>query len=259
MYIHTTMNAPSQIEINTQPQRKRLSLLRDYSKCAADTDDVSISRSRRLAHNTSSASTTCSSILPPPESPEADHQVTFQLRRYIVNRQHFMGYLKNHYSTSALDLKRAPLIGKSCRPNSIARNGTSNSDKKMDRRETLKKALRKTQSLRHLDVDTSPLSSSVHEQSLKMPVPKSLMSRSLHGSLDHEASPPQQRNGNPSMARVNRRRATPMRTLSGDSTGSRLKAMLSAGTEDRPNSYLPPPISECCIPPRSQDEIHEHG
>jgi len=258
------MNAPpSQIEINTLPQRKRLSLLRDYSKCAADTDDISIPRSQRLAHKTAQdgAGTACSSIFPAPESPVAvaDHQVIFQLRRYIVNRQHFMGYLKNHYSTSALDLKRAPLIGKSCRPNSIARNGTSNSDKKMDRRETLKKALRKTQSLRHLDVDTSPLSSSVHEQSLKMPVPKSLMSRSLHGSLDHEASPPQQRNGNPSMARVNRRRATPMRTLSGDSTGSRLKAMLSAGTEDRPNSYLPPPISECCIPPRSQDEIHEHG
>ncbi|CAB9496232.1 expressed unknown protein [Seminavis robusta] len=124
--------------------------------------------------------------------------VTFQLRKNLVDRDNFLSFLKGHFSESDLDLephdltvppqKKAqqdkaeeePLTSNTC--HTIGSVSVASRRETRNRRDNLKKTFRKAQSMRQLNLDTSPLSlkDSNHEQPRARALP--LRNKTFHGT-----------------------------------------------------------------------------
>jgi hypothetical protein len=193
--------------MNTDSDIQCPSLLVDYTKCAAGKEDVELQLSLRIAarlHRRKQQQQKQHCKVPDCISLDdqdtgdstraTNNNVTFQLRRRLVNRNNFMSFLKGHFSESDWDVEYS-LLGANSSTRSMQQESdkdapltsdTSHTESSRTRRDTLiKKTLRKTQSMRQLNLDTSPLSigGSLRKAPKTLALP--LRSRTFHGTKSH--------------------------------------------------------------------------
>jgi hypothetical protein len=130
--------------------------LRNAALLKRQRDKKLLQQQRRRYHIPDFAATAC--VEAPKQREETQRPVTFRLKRGLLQRSRsdFLGYMKNHFSTSDLDLEFStakPMTSPSSNPTA----SSNSSHNKAMRRDTLKHTLIRSQSLKQFHLDCSPL------------------------------------------------------------------------------------------------------